>query len=124
MAAQVVERGHVVQGIPRAREDAERAAGHNNGDSLMGVGGDVRNAFGGSANMSLGGWRGGLQCWRGFLVWFLFREQWKWDAGIGGQVAEERSAGGGGFGHECDVDACPGAEFRYGQMSWVLNGIY
>lgn len=53
IAAQVVERGgHVVQGIPRGGR--EEPPVHNNGDSLVGVGGDVRNAFGGSSNINLG----------------------------------------------------------------------
>ena len=36
------------------QERSER--GMHNSDSLMGVGGDVRNAFGGSSSVSMGKW--------------------------------------------------------------------
>lgn len=52
IAGQVGDRGHVVQGIPRSGR--EEVPVHNNGDSLVGVGGDVRNAFGGSASINMG----------------------------------------------------------------------
>lgn len=60
IATQVVERGggacHVVQGIPRGGGGGgrEELPVHSNGDSLVGVGGDVRNAFGGAVNVNLG----------------------------------------------------------------------
>ncbi|RZC33369.1 dystrobrevin beta, partial [Asbolus verrucosus] len=44
---------HPMAGLPSAVQERSERVMHNN-DSLMGVGGDVRNAFGGSSNVNMG----------------------------------------------------------------------
>jgi hypothetical protein len=44
---------HSMAGLPAPVQERSERAMHNN-DSLMGVGGDVRNAFGGSSTVSIG----------------------------------------------------------------------
>ncbi|XP_064212025.1 dystrobrevin beta isoform X2 [Tribolium castaneum] len=45
--------GHPMGGIPTSVQERSERVMHNS-DSLMGVGGDVRNAFGGASNVSMG----------------------------------------------------------------------
>lgn len=40
--------------MPQERAERDRVLQNCNADSLVGVGGDVRNAFGGSSNINMG----------------------------------------------------------------------